>query len=210
MGISTHKRAVMEVVDRMMAESQEARECLYEYQQKLHAGLFSQSHVDAILQKWNHSGYDIYDAYAFSRVHSQLCSGSIVSARVDISAMPRGDKEIEYHNSVLNKRESRLFFGEFWGGLADSDGYLTWVKPLEFEVGKCILDDDTIERKSVLIKPRRVPLEVGTTEGSRTIVHLGFDGGLARWPYGSEEIHVYVVIDDSIRAGHQLDALIDD
>lgn len=207
MGISTHKRVVMETVHRLMAESREWQECLYDYQQKLNSGWFSQSYVDALLQKWNGSGYDLYDTYAFCHVHRQLCSGSIASTRVGIGAMPRGDKEIEYHNSVLHKEESSLFFGEFWGGLADSDGYLTWSKPLEFEVTKCSLTDDTIERTNVLIKPRRIPLEVGTTEGSRTMVHLGFEGGLARWPYGSDELYVYVVIDKNELAFNQLAAL---
>lgn len=210
MGTSTHKRVIMEVVNRLMAESQEWRECLFHYQQLLHAGAFSQSYVDAVLQKWNSSGYDIYDAYAFCQVHRQLCSGSIASARVGIGATPRGDKEVEYHNSVLHKSENRLFFGEFWGGLADSDGYLSWVKPLEFEVAQCSETDDNIKRTSVVIEPRRVPLEVGTTEGSRTMVHLGFDGGLARWPYGSEELYVYIVIDENESASHKIEALLND
>lgn len=207
MGISTHKQAVMETVNRLMEESHEWRECLFDYQQKLHAGFFSQSYVDAVLQKWNRSGYDIYDAYAFCHVHRQLCSGSIASVRVGIGAMPRSDKEIEYHNSVLHRQGNCLFFGEFWGGLADSDGYLTWSKPLEFEITKCSFTDDTIERTSVVIEPRRVPLEVGTTEGSRTIVHLAMDGGLARWPYGSEELYVYVVIDKNELGPYRLAAL---
>ena len=209
MGISTHKRAVMEVVDHLMAESRELRECLFDYQQKLHAGFFSQSYVDAVLQKWNRRGYDIHDAYAFCQVHRQLCSGSIASTRVYIGATPRADKEIAYNNSVVRGNENSLFFGEFWGALADDDGYITWSKPLEFEVTKCSLTDDTIERSSVLIEPRRLPLEVGTTEGSRTMVHLAFEGGLARWPYGSEELYVYVVIDKNELASHKVASVLD-
>jgi len=53
-------------------------------------------------------------------------------------------------------------------------------------------------------------LEVGSTLGSRTLLHLRFEGGIARWPYDSEDIYIYVVIDERELAADILGAGLDE
>ena len=196
--MSTHKQATKKIVDDLLENDAEWRDCLYDYLRKLKSGYFHKETVDSLLQKFERFPYDIYDAYCYAKLHHLLLTEKIASALVYKGATPRGDKEIEYHNFILAKREDSHFFGEFWGGLADDDGYFSWDVPLNFEVKKGSLTDDKIERKSVIIEPRRLPLEVGYTAGSTTILHLFSSGGVARWPYGSEDIFLYILTDESL------------
>src|SRR5690606_39295719 len=50
----------------------------------------------------------------------------------------------------------------------------------------------------VEIVPGLLPLEVGYTDGSRTLLHFAQERGVARWPYGSDTIYLYKVIDDTL------------
>jgi|GEM_PF-5594423 len=84
-------------------------------------------------------------------------------------------------------------------GLADQDGSFTWKSTVKFSVQRY---DGTAKKvrkpRPVSVAPRTVPLEVGYTKGSRTMLHLSADLGLARWPYGSEAITVFVTLDPLI------------
>lgn len=118
---------------------------------------------------------------------------------VNVGATPRGDKEVGYHNTILADSPGYMFYGTFYGGLADQDGSFTWKSNVEFNVQRYDGAAKKVRKpRPVSVAPRTVPLEVGYTKGSRTMLHLGADLGLARWPYGSEAITVFVTLDPVI------------
>lgn len=69
---------------------------------------------------------------------------------------------------------------EFYGGLADNDGYFEWFDPMRFD------QHGGEPKTSDPVPSGRVPLEVGWTEIGTTCGHILGEGGLARWPYWSE------------------------
>lgn len=196
---SIHEDVLKEKVDRLTTDDPNWRLLFSDVLRRFEDGFYPQAYVDAILQNWWRNSYDIYDAYAFSQVHAQILTGKVAIMLVNVGATPRRDKEVDYHNAILADSPSYMFFGTFYGGLADQDGSFTWKSNVEFNVKRY---DSTAKRvrkpRPVSVAPRTVPLEVGYTKGSRTMLHLGADLGLARWPYGSEAITVFVTLDPLI------------
>ena len=196
---SIHEDVLKEKVDRLTTDDPNWRLLLTDVIRRFEDGFYPQAYVDAILQNWWRSSYDIYDAYAFAQVHTQILTGKVAIILVNVGATPRGDKEVDYHNAILADSPSYMFFGTFYGGLADQDGSFTWKSNVKFNVQR--YDGATKKMRKprpVSVAPRTVPLEVGYTKGSRTMLHLGEEHGLARWPYGSESITVFVTIDPFI------------
>lgn len=196
---SIHEEVLKEKVDRLTTDDPNWRLLLSDVLRRFEDGFYSQDYIDAILQNWWRHRYDIYDAYAFTQVHAQILTGKVAISLVKIGATPRGDKEVDYHNAVLADSPSHMFFGTFYGGLADQDGSFTWKSNVEFTVQRYDGAANKVPKpRPISVAPRTVPLEVGYTKGSRTMLHLGAEHGLARWPYGSESITVFVTIDPFI------------
>jgi hypothetical protein len=196
---SIHEDMLKEKVDRLITDDPNWRLILSDVLRRFKDGFYPQAYVDAILQNWWRHRYDIYDAYAFSQVHAQILTGEVAIILVNVGATPRGDKEVDYHNAILADSPSYMFFGTFYGGLADQDGSFTWKSNVEFNVHRYDGAAKKVRKpRTVSVAPRTVPLEVGYTNGSRTMLHLGEEHGLARWPYGSGSITVFVTIDPFI------------
>ena len=151
-----------------------------DYLVKIQLGHFSKSYLDTVLQKWRDSPYDLYDAYTFCQVHGLIFGGAIAMAEVNIGYEPQADKEVAFHKEVLQRRDDKLFHGDFWGEKAEYDGWINWTRPTRFEIKRCNDKGRLIGRDFPVLEPREVPLEVGYTEGSRTLTHLRFRGALAR------------------------------
>lgn len=194
---SIHFQALHSVVDKLMGDPDKIY-VYSDYLRKMRSGHFDKTYIDNVMQKYSSYGddeYDIYDAYAFAQFHFLMGSGKLASAKVNIGLKPKANDEVEYHNNVL--RKGKIIYGAFVGGLGDSDGHITWDKPLEFQIMHASETDDTIERSALIVSSRQLPLEVGFTDGSRTLLHLYQDHGLARWPYGSKIITLYLNLDQS-------------
>ena len=186
---------------------------------RMSTGFYDQKLVDVILQK-HRTGYDIYDAYSFSQVYAGIIHGEIATAEIEIGKMPYADKLIKENNDALTnldhctiltdsengktKEVGSVFRAEFWGGLKDSDGYLEWLLPIEL----CRQSENVVEK--VVASPRRLELEVGYTQGNRTVFHLALERGLARWPYNSSVITILVVIDKALWNPYDGNAIITD
>lgn len=160
---------------------------------KLQSGHFDPEWVSCIVQKWDRYEYDLYDAYAFTTVHAFVMSGSIATLDLVIDVEPFRNDEVEAMSRIL-KELPEPFVAKFWGGNAESDGYIKWTRPLVF--GKSSTDGTWSETE---LFPSVVPLEIGYTQGSTTLEHLGRSGGLARWPYKSGRIKLFKVLDRSGR-----------
>jgi hypothetical protein len=121
----------------------------------------------------------IDDAYGFCLAWSELCSGELAVCRIEIGATPRPDVSPE-NQTTLDRIGAP--FSATVGGYED-DGAFAWAAPIVFDV--CCPNGPTTELVSSF---GSLPLEIGSTTMSRTLLHLRADGGIARWPYGSTEI----------------------
>lgn len=150
------------------------------------------------------------DAYGFAQVHAAKMRGAIAMAEIHLDAEPGEDRERQRNNDALRAglhgadalvttqtgeqefvglADAPLFDGEFIGGAGDADGWIRWNAPLEM----CVFRDE--RPSSVVVEPRKIPLEVGTTSLGSTMRHLMFDRAVARWPYGHDRLTLLVVID---------------
>lgn len=194
-----HEKTLKDLVNRRMAEDQEWCSVLSQALQRLEEGFYVQEEVDVILQQWPGHSYDIYDAYAVLQVRAAIRGGQIGTAKVKLGATPRADSEVAYHNRILADSPDAIFSGHFYGGLADQDGEFAWKRSIDLTVQSYdAATNALLEATCVPIDARSVPLEVGYTKGSRTLLHLVHEPGLARWPYESASLHILVVLDPSL------------
>ena len=133
----------------------------------------------------------IVDAYAFGEVHAGIMLGNIVMAKICLGFEPGRDKDIDGNNEKLKKIFSP-FSGKFWGGTQGEDGRIDIS-------GEIDLSGKNIEtNKKISIKTSgSFPLEVGYTSAVKTFFSLCAEGGvgrLARWPYGSPDIYLLMMV----------------
>ena len=152
---------------------------------KLNANFYEQRHIDVIMQ--HHKGlFDLYDAFAFIHVHTLICNGTFLVADIPVGRGPSRDKSKHINRAILGGLDGK-FTAEFRGGFGDSDGFLSWRDELR------VHDPNHVTAFEYLCIPaRQVPLEVGFTSASRTLMHLTQEGAIARWPYGHDHIRVLV------------------
>ena len=129
--------------------------------------------------------FDVYEGFAFLLVHSLMRSGVFLWADIPAKDEPSRDSSRTRNNAIL-RTLPRPFCAAFRGGYGDSDGFLEWSAPVDVRV------PDADNFGWCRIPARRLPLEVGYTTASRTLMHLIEDRGLARWPYGCRVIRVFV------------------
>lgn len=123
---------------------------------------------DFVTQKRNR--WDLYDAYAFLTIYVRWRRGELVFAMVEAGAVPEADAEREVNRKTLGKLPHP--FSASVEPDCNGDGVLIWSGPLA--LGE---------------RTESVPLEIGSTRSSRTLLHLEQSArGLARWPYGSTQV----------------------
>lgn len=153
-------------------------------------GYYEQGLVDAIGQPGTKydvtSDYTVTDAFAFLLVYSQLVTGTFRWARICAHATPYGDRAVEENNAGLAQL-SPQFYANFVGGAGDHDGDFGWYDHIH--LGGCINKNGRlVDGPNVTVKASCVPLEVGTQSFAKTWVMLRQNRGVARWPYGSEDV----------------------
>lgn len=181
---------------------------LVEILQKLNNRFWAESYVDFFFQKggWMNTLYTLEDAYAFGMMHSMLGSGKIAACDLKIrdtpSANALSDQNLEKMRRGLTNLVSTqpgvadpTFDVDLWCGLNDEDGVLRWTPYLEFQV----FADGKPHHSTWLPQPRRVPIEVGSQAPGKTLVQLNTIGALARWPYGSDTMRIFCVLQPSQR-----------
>ena len=128
-------------------------------------------------------GWPLEQVAAFGELHARICKGLVGRALIGVEGRPGRDADREGNavkladlpppfRAAVNPDQN----------LADQDGFLSWSTPIEVEAGSVC----------VTVPPGRVPLEIGSTKPSRTLLHVAMDHGVARWPYASEDIHLFV------------------
>lgn len=73
---------------------------------------------------------------------------------------------------------------------ADADGHFAWTAPINVNM---YIEGDT--PVACEMSPRSIPLEIGSTAPSRTLLHVARDLGVARWAYGSEHLLLFLNLD---------------
>jgi hypothetical protein len=184
------------------ATTPEGAAALRDYQDGLKAGRWPASYVAAIGQDPhdNPGRWPLAQIYAFMRVHAMLMDGEIAQVQISTDGGPVADE-----NRTENQRRLDDLLGPFvatvnpnQGTDSDGDGHLEWDEPIQVEqsMGVPYIDlatgDEAPLLKVATTPPGRVPLEIGTTFPSKTFEHLTRFKGLARWPYGSDRIHLFV------------------
>lgn len=194
MGFTGHEAAVMRHVNKLLTR-QDWAQVLAQYLEQMQSG--KRRGLDVYVQKFGLEELDLYDAYCYSYLRVGVMLGRIVTARVEIGETPSGDQS--KRNAEILAGLNGTFYGEFQGGLNDSDGYFGWKKPIRF--GQVLLDG---KGKHEIVKPRKVPLEVGYTKSSRTLCHILEEHALARWPYGDTGISLFVTSDRNVMSDEQV------
>jgi hypothetical protein len=183
--------AIEDVVNERMQDAAWAQ-TLAGYLRNLNAGLWSESYVALVVQKWERQRrLSIYDAYAFSALHTWMNTGEIARVTIDIGVTPSQDNQVAFNNGVLSELDAP-FRATFWGGTQGEDGSFAWTDDV---IGQTVVTtDDGVQRYNVVIPPRDLPLEVGYTNGAKSLMQVNRHGGLARWPYGSTSITAMVPV----------------
>jgi len=148
---------------------------------------FPLDYLDAIFQS-TQDYPDIYVAYCFAMIDAWIQTGKVMTAKVEIGYEPCADKEIEMNNEILQYLPPP-FWARFQGIKTSqdrTDGSFGWKEPVEF--GQVIYSGKEITE---MFSPRQIALEVGTTKADRTFTHI-VRGGVARWPYESFYIWLFV------------------
>lgn len=170
---------------------------LVQYIEQMQNGFYPQGFVDAVCQSSFAWYPDLYVAYCFANVCAWIGAGLVLTAKVEVGEEPEPDKEMERNNAILSDLPWP-FEAEFTGPASrqdNDDGIFSWDEPVEF--GQIL---HTGEKKVALIAPRGIPLEVGTTNADRTLRHILQNGGLARWPYESMWIYLFIPTKGLIRS----------
>ncbi|MFF5993949.1 hypothetical protein AAGS61_04190 [Lysinibacillus sp. KU-BSD001] len=147
---------------------------------------FDSELINAIVMKRKSDDLNIYDAYVIYKILNFIEQDLILYKKIFIGEGPHKDKCRDENNAILSKLPSE-FEAEFYpssGASFYNDGYFK-VRDgnIEFELKQ--------SRDKFSVPELSVPLEVGTTESYTSFNHISFEGGLARWPYGSEYIHLF-------------------
>lgn len=148
---------------------------------------------------------------AFLKIHALIGAGDIAYTVISTGGSPSQDAAREENAKKLDHT-----YGPFQAKLnmsqnhADMDGKLVWREPLSIHrpTGEFFYDNQCRDAaQSILYRPATrspgwAPLEVGDSWPSRTLLHLWQFGAVARWPYGSEVIWLF--LDYSWRDGRRM------
>lgn len=195
--VTHHESAAMAHLELGMREPGYAP-MLMEAKDRLRAGQrWSPDFVDAVgRDRWDQ--WPLHQVDAFACVNALIHTGAYGMVLVSVGATPCADKEREANAAALaNIHPSFVAELDMDQHCGDSDGWLYWHDEITVECSTgTSYYSPTGHPGSVMTKrripPGSVPLEVGSTLPSRTAIHLAMDGGVARWPYGSELITLFL------------------
>jgi hypothetical protein len=189
------------IADRRFSENPQLLIDMWHLRRRLQSGHFDRGLVNAFVQTYT-GKYDLYDTFGFAMLWSALVKGKMCYAIVEIDHECYANKAVATNRAILSglalvggpDGSKVRCEADFWGGLADCDGYFRWLDPLRFQ--RHLGDDQRIDSSArqfdtLTVEKGQLPLEVGTTLAGTTYGHIFTEGGLARWPYHSKQIYVF-------------------
>ncbi|MFJ6069023.1 hypothetical protein ACIQHU_39040 [Streptomyces tendae] len=194
----SHERGAHTVLDRLLTTEPTAA-ALVRTRARLASGdHFTGGFVDAVgqMHRLTPDRWPVHQVAAFLAIHAAIGAGRYAVVHVEVGATPRPDAE-RAANAVALADLPEPFSAELDAdqNAADEDGTIAWSEEIvvtrstgvSYAAGCTGQEPLTVPN---VVRPSRVPLEVGTTKPSRTLLHLEEDGGVARWAYGSTDLHV--------------------
>lgn len=194
MGSTLARKAAREVVDALIQEDKAWYAVLSEIQHRIANNFYPQWEIDMFFQHWQGGRFDLYDAYSFAQLHSEMCSGKIAVVRIAVDETPYPDKSQSQNNNVL-KNIGYPFAATFTGKHhSESDGCFQWRDDL-------LLTVPAKDPYTTLISPGDASLEVGYQSIHKTVFclhepNIMINGvvmsALARWPYHYKDIFLII------------------
>ena len=167
-----------------------------DYAKKLREGYWSREYVDAIGAGGRRLSME--EIAVFARLHTMIFEGLVGMVLVEVGSSPGPDCERQANADALaclahpfTATVDRHQFND------PRDGILTWDEPISISLATRLrADHEIMYAVHYAIPPGWAPLEIGNSPPSRTLQHLVADEGtLARWPYGQEQIRLFVNFD---------------
>lgn len=171
--------------------------------QGLKEGRWSTPYIDAIGQSFRGSPrtWDPAQIIAFMETHSRICRGAVAQCVIGIGKQPlRDNARIENQVILADLPHPFTAVVPEAQGHGDPDGLLEWSEAIICDVTTGEVEtlpggQTRIATEQRILPPGQAPLEIGTTLPSRTLLHM-CDGGVARWPYRSETVRLFVNLED--------------
>lgn len=191
---TTIEQIIKEVVEDQIIRNPEYGPVLINLLRDLRSGKYPKDILDAVVQKPRNMDLDIYDAYCFLQVWSDLFSGKIATAQIITGIGPKKDADIEGNNAILSKL-NYPFKSEFIPSKSGNDGYFEWHEPIKLLTNNILLNKNE-QFKEIQVPTKHIPLELGYTSAYKTYQYMTSEGGaVARYPYHSDHIYIFFNVD---------------
>jgi hypothetical protein len=166
-------------------------------------GVFGCGYADALgsSARFTPKQWPLYQHAAFLKLHALIGSGDVAYTCISTGGTPGPDSDRQGNAAKLAKTygpfEARLDMEQNGG---DADGMLVWGEELRIgrPTGAFYYADNCSRTGQTLLSypsdraPGSAPLEVGDSWPSRTLMHLWQYKAVARWPYGSKLIYLFL------------------
>lgn len=138
---------------------------------------------------------------AFINIHAMIGAGDVTFTCVSTGGAPGPDADRAGNAAKLSMTHERFKAGlDMEQNGADADGMLSWQGPLVasrptgdfFYPSSCRNVQQAPLTRLGEVPEGSAPLEVGDSWPSRTLMHLHQYGAVARWPYGSSLIWLFI------------------
>ncbi|MGW1468531.1 hypothetical protein ACWCPT_29815 [Streptomyces sp. NPDC002308] len=196
--MTSHERGAHAVLDRLLRQESTAAALVRTRHRLAGGNHFTPEFVNAVGQMHRQSPGDwpVHQVACLLDIHVATASGRYARVEVEVGTRPHPDAE-----RLANAAALKSLPGPFLAHLdidqnaGDEDGSVSWAESIvvtrstgtSFTPDCAALEPVTIP---TAVRPFQVPLEVGTTMPSRTLLHLEEDGGVARWAYGSTDLYI--------------------
>lgn len=204
----THEELAAALLDEYLY-SPDAAYALAATRKALQDGRFSPAYSDVIGQIANvyYRQFSPEQAAAWLHVHAGIQSGAFTRTVIRVNALASPDRDRQANTAALEALPPPFAAWVDPGQATSSsgDGRLAWRGIIRADrstgvpyTAACRQARAVVVARAV--QPGAVPLEIGTTAASRTLMHLTQGVGVARWPYGDERITLLLRADTGIRA----------
>lgn len=192
--MTVHEDAAQVLLEERQADPESAS-MLAKMSASLYGGTYSRQLIGWVGQTQRDPAYwPPHQVAALMDVLDGLAYGRIVRRRIPIGETPGPDADRQGNAARLRNLDTPFQASlDMSQNGADSDGMLSWDEPVNFwrALGVRALHQQGIYgslHAPFEVRPWRVPLEVGYTLPSRTLMHLAVEGAVARWAYEDDEV----------------------
>jgi hypothetical protein len=140
-----------------------------------------------------------HEALGFAMIYGKILTGDVACSILPLSDECGCDSDRARNDTIL-RRGTFVFSGarsatplqfnaKFAGGWGDNDGHFTTLSRLA--ATRHVMGNGLCALQTVLLEPRRYPLEVGSSAVGTTVMHVLAESGLARWPYRTPSLYIF-------------------